>query len=68
MICDVRMNVCGLLYITLHSKWGKEMNEAVEALRSDLVQEVDTYISGSLKHWVIEEVRPYNKSLRARVF
>lgn len=39
-----------------YRKWGKEMDEAVESLRADLVGEVDAYITGTLQRWVIYEV------------
>ena len=40
----------------LSRKWGKEMDEAIEKLRKEMVKELHAYVANTLKDWVINEV------------
>jgi cbb3-type cytochrome oxidase cytochrome c subunit len=48
-----------------YKRWTSEMDGALAGLKSALVAEVDSYITGSLKQWVIQEV--YSVAYRNRV-
>ena len=58
MICAYNQ----MVYIHVHRhdiiirKWEKEMDNAIDGLKRDLISEVDKYIKDTLQKWVIYEV------------